>query len=145
MKILAIGDLVGENGLAKLKKDLDNIQEAENIDFTIVNAENVAGGMGITTKIFQELKNMDIDVLTMGNHTWGKKDIFSFIDDPMLVRPANYSKGVPGHGYTIITKNSKNTCEIIIIILKQRTKINKLSFSSLKWRVIDGRKSKIRI
>ena len=46
MKILAIGDLVGENGLAKLKKDLDNIQEAENIDFTIVNAENVAGEIG---------------------------------------------------------------------------------------------------
>ena len=115
MKILAIGDLVGENGLAKLKKDLDNIQEAENIDFTIVNAENVAGGMGITTKIFQELKNMDIDVLTMGNHTWGKKDIFSFIDDPMLVRPANYSKGVPGHGYTILTKNSKTICVINIL------------------------------
>ena len=115
MKILAIGDLVGENGLAKLKKDLDNIQEAENIDFTIVNAENVAGGMGITIKIFQELKNMDIDVLTMGNHTWGKKDIFSFIDDPMLVRPANYSKGVPGHGYTILTKNSKTICVINLI------------------------------
>ena len=115
MKILAIGDLVGENGISKLKKDLDNIQEAENIDFTIVNAENVAGGMGITTKIFQELKNMDIDVLTMGNHTWGKKDIFSFIDDPMLVRPANYSKGVPGHGYTILTKNSKTICVINLI------------------------------
>lgn len=56
MKILAIGDLVGENGLAKLKKDLDNIQEAENIDFTIVNAENVAGGMGITIKYFKNLK-----------------------------------------------------------------------------------------
>ena len=51
----------------------------------------------------------------MGNHTWGKKDIFSFIDDPMLVRPANYSKGVPGHGYTILTKNSKTICVINLI------------------------------
>ena len=108
MKILAIGDLVGENGLAKLKKDLDNIQEAENIDFTIVNAENVAGGMGITIKIFQELKNMDIDVLTMGNHTWGKKDIFSFIDDEQrLVRPANYAEGLCGKGSILLNSNGK--------------------------------------
>ena len=51
MKILCVGDLVGENGLQKLRNDLKNIQEAENIDFTIVNAETVAGGMGITTNI----------------------------------------------------------------------------------------------
>ena len=95
MKILAIGDLVGENGLEKLKTDLPNIQEAENIDFTVVNAENVAGGMGITSKAFNELCKLDIDVITMGNHTWGKKDIFSFITNPKLIRPANYSKGVP--------------------------------------------------
>ena len=56
MKILAIGDLVGENGVEKLKKNLNNLQEAESIDFTIVNAENAAGGMGLTTKIFNELK-----------------------------------------------------------------------------------------
>ncbi len=95
MKVLAIGDLVGENGFEKLKTDLPNIQEAENIDFTIVNAENVAGGMGISTKIFNGLCKLQIDVLTMGNHTWGKKDIFSFITNQKLIRPANYSKGVP--------------------------------------------------
>lgn len=115
MKILCIGDLVDESGLEKLKKDLKNIQEAENIDFTIVNAENVAGGMGITTKIYNELCKMNIDVLTMGNHTWGKKDIFSFINNPNIVRPANYSKGVPGHGYTIIEKNKKKFCVINLI------------------------------
>ena len=60
MKILCVGDLVGENGLQKLRNDLKNIQEAENIDFTIVNAENVAGGMGITTKIYNELCKMNI-------------------------------------------------------------------------------------
>lgn len=115
MKILCVGDLVGENGLQKLRSDLKNIQEAENIDFTIVNAENAAGGMGITTKIYNELCKMNIDVLTMGNHTWGKKDIFSIIKNDNIVRPANYSRGVPGHGYTIKQKNGKKICVINLI------------------------------
>ena len=115
MKILAIGDLVGEKSIEKLRKDLANIQEAEQIDFTIVNAENVSGGMGITTNSFNQLKQMNIDVITMGNHTWGKKDIFSFIDDSKLIRPANYSKGIPGHGYTIIEKDGRKiaVCNLI--------------------------------
>ncbi len=115
MKILAIGDLVGEKSIEKLRKDLANIQEAEQIDFTIVNAENVSGGMGITTNSFKQLKQMNIDVITMGNHTWGKKDIFSFIDDSKLIRPANYSKGIPGHGYTIIEKDGRKiaVCNLI--------------------------------
>ena len=78
MRILAIGDLVGEGGVKKLKELLPKIREEEKIDFVIVNAENSAGGMGITTKIFNELKELKIDVITMGNHTWGKKDIFTF-------------------------------------------------------------------
>ena len=89
MKILAVGDLVGESGVKKLKDELPKIRAKENIDFVIVNAENSAGGMGITTKIFNDLLNMKIDCITMGNHTWGKKDIFSFIDNPKLLRPAN--------------------------------------------------------
>ena len=80
MRVLAIGDLVGENGVKKLKETLPKIREQEKIDFVIVNAENSAGGMGITTKIFNELKEMKVDAITMGNHTWGKKDIFSFAD-----------------------------------------------------------------
>ena len=115
MKILCVGDLVGENGLQKLRSDLKNIQEAENIDFTIVNAENVAGGMGITTKIYNELCKMNIDVLTMGNHTWGKKDIFTILKNDNIVRPANYSRGVPGHGYTIKQKNGMKICVINLI------------------------------
>ena len=87
LKILAIGDLVGEGGVKKLKELLPKIKEQEKIDFVIVNAENSAGGMGITSKIFSELKNLKIDVITMGNHTWGKKDIFTFINDEKLLRP----------------------------------------------------------
>ena len=124
MKILAIGDIVGENGVEKLKKELSVLQEAENIDFTIVNAENAAGGMGISTKIYNQLSEMNVDVITMGNHTWGKKEIFSFIDNPNIVRPANYSEGLPGHGYTLINKNNKKICVINLI---GRTDMNVLS------------------
>ncbi len=115
MKILCIGDLVGNLGLQMLKKELANIQEAEHIDFTVVNGENVASGMGMTKRDYNELCKLNIDVITMGNHTWGKMDIFSFINENNIIRPANYSKGVPGHGYTIIEKNGKKVAVINLI------------------------------
>lgn len=115
MKILAVGDIVGENGIEKLKELLPKIKKENNIDFVIVNAENSAGGMGITTKIFNDLKLMNIDCITMGNHTWGKKDIFTFIDDKKIIRPANYSKGVVGKGYNIYECKTKKICVINLI------------------------------
>ena len=124
MKILAIGDVVGEIGLNKLKDLLPSIIENENIDFTVVNAENTSGGMGLTIKDFNTLQKMKIDAFTMGNHTWGKKDIFAFIDNPKLLRPANYSKGVPGKGYNIFTCKNK---KIAVINLIGRTDMNILS------------------
>ena len=124
MKILAVGDLVGEGGVKKLKELLPKIREEEKIDFVIVNAENSAGGMGITTKIFNELKALNIDAMTMGNHTWGKKDIFTFIDDSKLLRPANYPKDVLGNGYGIYEYNNK---KIAVINLIGRVDMNVLS------------------
>ena len=124
MKILAVGDLVGNIGLDKLKEVLPKLIEAEHIDFVIANVENVAGGMGITIKDFNILDKMKVDVMTMGNHTWGKKDIFSFIDNPKVLRPANYSRGVPGKGYEIYMCKGK---KIAVISLIGRTDINVLS------------------
>ena len=121
MKILAVGDLVGENGVKYLDFVLPRIQEDNDIDFTIANVENSAGGSGISTKIYNNLNKLNIDAYTLGNHTWGKKDIFSFIDDPKVIRPANYSDGVPGHGYTIFEKNEK---KIAVINLIGRTDMN---------------------
>lgn len=129
MKILAVGDLVGEGGLKKLKENLPEIQKNESIDFTIVNAENVAEGMGITTKNFNELKTMNIDILTMGNHTWAKKDVFSFINDSFIIRPANYTRGLPGKGYRILEKNEK---KIEVINLIGRTDMGVLSENPFK-------------
>ena len=124
MKILAIGDIVGEIGLNKLKKELPQIINDEKIDFVVVNAENTSGGMGLTIKDFNTLLKMPIDAITMGNHTWGKKDIFAFIDNPKLLRPANYSKGIPGKGYNIFNCKDK---KIAVINLIGRTDMNILS------------------
>ena len=124
MKILAVGDLIGNAGVSKLKKELNRIIEQENIDFVIVNGENAGEGMGITQKNFNDLLNEKIDVITMGNHTWGKKDIFKFIDHPKLLRPANYPKGVVGKGYSIYKCGNK---KIGVINLIGRVDINVLS------------------
>ncbi len=124
MKILAVGDIVGEIGIKKLKEELPKIRKENNIDFVIVNAENSAGGMGITTKIFEDLLALNVDAITMGNHTWGKKDIFSFIDHPKLLRPANYSRGVVGKGLGIYECKGK---KVAVINLIGRTDMNVLS------------------
>ena len=76
MKILTIGDIVGENGVKKFKEELPKIRAEHNIDFVIVNAENSAGGMGITTKIFNDILNQNVDAITMGNHTIKTSKLF---------------------------------------------------------------------
>ena len=101
MKVLAIGDIVGEAGVKKLKEELPKIKKQEGIDFVITNGENAAGGMGLTERYFKDIINAGTNVVTMGNHTWGKKDIFKFIDHHRLLRPANYPKGVVGKGCEI--------------------------------------------
>jgi len=124
MKILAVGDIVGENGLNKLKELLPNLKQREKIDFVIVNGENVAGGMGITEKLFKQIIYAGADVVTLGNHTWSKKDVFNIIDDEKLLRPANYPKNVLGKGYNIY--NCKNK-KIGVINLIGRTNMGILS------------------
>lgn len=124
MKILAIGDIVGENGLKKVREILPKLKKEENIDFIIANGENSAEGMGITSPIFKELLALGIDVVTMGNHTWGKKDIFSFVSHKQLLRPANYPEGVVGNGYGIYECQGK---KIGVINLIGRVDVNVLS------------------
>ncbi len=124
MKILAVGDIVGASGIKELKKILPGLIETEKIDFCIVNAENSAEGFGITQKNFDDILSEKVDVITMGNHTWGKKDIFKFIDHPKIIRPANYPEGVVGKGYNIY--NCKNK-KIAVINLLGRAEINILT------------------
>lgn len=124
MRILAVGDLIGNAGIQKLKKEIGKLRETEKIDFVIVNGENSAEGMGITQKNFDDILSCNVNCITMGNHTWGKKDIFKFINHPKLIRPANYPKGVVGKGYGIYNSGNKN---IAVINLIGRVDINVLS------------------
>ena len=81
MNILVIGDIVGAPGMEALRRNISKLKQEFNIDFTIANGENSADGMGITLKILNDMYALGVDVVTLGNHTWGKKEIFSFIDD----------------------------------------------------------------
>ena len=115
MKVFIIGDIVGNTGVNKVKQILPEYIKKENIDFVIANAENSADGMGITSQIFNNLINAGVNVITMGNHTWGKKDIFNVIEKQELLRPANYTKDVPGNGYGLYKCNNKTICVMNLI------------------------------
>lgn len=142
MKILAVGDIVGTSGIKELKKILPGLIETEEIDFTIVNGENSAEGFGITQKNFDDILSENVDVITMGNHTWGKKDIFRFIDDPRILRPANYPKGVVGKGYNIYECKNK---KIAVINLLGRAEINILTENPflVAKKIVDTIKDKV--
>jgi metallophosphoesterase (TIGR00282 family) len=104
VKILFIGDIVGNAGRKALLTLLGRIVEGEGIDFTIANGENAAGGIGITPTIAREFLETGVDVITSGNHIWAKKEIIQFLDEEKrILRPANYPDGTPGKGSRIFT------------------------------------------
>jgi len=115
MNILFIGDIIGNSGVKKVTEVLPNLKTKNNIDFVIANGENSAEGMGITAKIYKDLIASGVNVITMGNHTWGKKEIFNLIDNHNLIRPANYPEGVVGRGYDIYNCNDRKICVINLI------------------------------
>lgn len=118
MKILAIGDIVGERAVEKLTNKLPEISQENNIDFIIANGENSADGNGLTKELFDKIVTAGVDVVTMGNHTWGNEEIYDFIEDKKIIRPANITKGMPGKGYTIIEKG--NTKILVINLIGRR-------------------------
>ena len=105
MKILFLGDVVGQTGCYAIKKNLQNIIKENNIDFTIVNGENAANeGVGITQNIIDEFLACGVDIVTSGNHIWDQKETYEFINNQArLLRPLNMDKNLPGHGFSILT------------------------------------------
>ncbi|MDO8473653.1 MAG: TIGR00282 family metallophosphoesterase [Dehalococcoidia bacterium] len=100
MHILAIGDVIGRPGRNALKTVLPQLKSELGVDFTIVNGENSAGGIGITPDTAQEMLDCGVDVLTTGNHVWAQKEIIPCLDTAMpLLRPLNFPAGVPGRGH----------------------------------------------
>ncbi len=102
MKILCLGDVVGRPGRDALAHGLKDIKSRYAIDFVVVNAENAAGGAGLTTKIATRFLELGCDVLTLGDHVWDQKDLEPFLDESkQIVRPANFPEGAPGTGVCI--------------------------------------------
>ncbi len=99
MKILFIGDIVGSPGREAVKKLLPGLKEEYSLDFVIANAENAAGGSGITARVSQELFDSGVSVLTSGDHIWKKSDIFEVLrKEERVLRPVNFPVGSPGFG-----------------------------------------------
>jgi len=102
MKILFIGDIFGEPGRKTVARQVPRFVGERGVEFVIANGENAAGGFGITPDIAKELFDAGVHVITSGNHIWDKKEIIDYIkDEPRLLRPANYPKGVPGCGSVV--------------------------------------------
>lgn len=113
MNILIIGDIFGDCGLNYTRFVLREIKEEYNIDFCIANAENVSGGNGLTFGDYNILCEIGIDAFTMGNHTFGKRDIIKiFENENNIIRPLNYPEGTPGKGSMMLRANGKNICII---------------------------------
>jgi 2',3'-cyclic-nucleotide 2'-phosphodiesterase len=106
MNILFIGDIFASAGRSIVAEQLPGLVRQHQVDLVIANAENSAGGFGITPLISEELLALGIDVLTGGNHSFDKREIYEYLDrQPRLLRPANYPYGLSGSGvYTGVTK-----------------------------------------
>jgi 2',3'-cyclic-nucleotide 2'-phosphodiesterase len=114
MNVLFIGDIFASAGRGIVADKLHYILSTENIDLAIANAENSAGGFGITPLIAEELLKLGLDVLTSGNHVWDKRELMEYLPgQPRLIRPANYSSELPGRGWTIVRARNGVDCCVI--------------------------------
>ena len=100
--ILMIGDIIGRPGRQAVQELLPDLRQQYGLSLVIANAENAAGGFGLTSTTAMELLDAGVDVLTSGNHIWAQQEIIPHLDEDMpILRPLNYPPGVPGKGYII--------------------------------------------
>ncbi len=120
MRILFIGDIFASTGRRLVAEHLPFIRDNEQIDFVIANAENAAGGFGLTPPLAQDLFDLGIDVLTSGNHIWDKREIYDYLDkQPRLLRPANYPADMNGRGLVVV--DSRKGVRVAVMNLQGRT------------------------
>lgn len=101
LRVFAVGDVVGQNGLAYLGKALRRLKKQYGVDFCVVNGEN-ASGVGLTPQQADEMLDAGADVVTLGNHTWNRREICSYLDDsPYILRPGNFLPSLPGRGWGV--------------------------------------------
>ena len=103
MRILFLGDIVGRAGREAVCRQVPHLIETERLDFVVVNAENAAGGFGITEDIFNTLRDAGVDAVTLGNHAFDQREALIFIGrEERLLRPANFPPGTPGRGTQVV-------------------------------------------
>jgi hypothetical protein len=114
VKVLAIGDIVGKPGREMVKTWVKKIRKEHKFDLIIANAENAAGGLGLTPDVAQTLLDSGVDVLTGGDHIWGKKEIIPYFEIcDRLLRPANYNEFNPGSGVKVVEVFSNLTIGVL--------------------------------
>jgi metallophosphoesterase (TIGR00282 family) len=125
MKILFIGDIFASGGRGIVAENLNRLITEHKIDLAIANAENSAGGFGITPLIAEELLALGLDVLTGGNHSFDKREIHDYYEhQPRLLRPANYPPGLPGSG--LYTGKARNGVPYAILNLQGRAHMSNI-------------------
>jgi len=107
MNVLFIGDIFGTRGQEALEKYLPKVKEEYRPDVIVANGENLDKGFGLTLKTYKFLMSQGVRCVTMGNHTFSKRELLDFMEDANIVRPANYHKDVPGKGVQILRFNDK--------------------------------------
>jgi 2',3'-cyclic-nucleotide 2'-phosphodiesterase len=104
--ILFVGDVVGGPGRRALRALLPGLRDEFGLDFVVVNGENVAGGVGITPKLADDLFDAGADVITLGNHTYRHREVWPYLDEQeRIIRPANYLRSQPGRGTAVVERN----------------------------------------
>src|SRR5689334_17488122 len=105
-RILFVGDVVGGLGRRTLLRLLPALRERYDPTFVVVNAENAAGGLGVTPRIADELLAAGVDAITLGNHAYRRREIYPYLDrEPRILRPANYLRSQPGRGVTVVERD----------------------------------------
>lgn len=114
MRFLFLGDVVGRPGRIAVQERLPGLRKDWSLDCVVINGENAAGGFGITEAICDELLAAGADAVTLGNHSWDQREALVFIErQDRLVRPANYPKGTPGRGATVI--EARNGARVLVV------------------------------
>ncbi|ADN69148.1 TIGR00282 family metallophosphoesterase [Mycoplasmopsis fermentans] len=112
LNILFIGDIFSEAGIEIVEKHLPSLIKENKIDVVIAQSENVSGRKGLVKKDYLRLKKAGVNIFTIGNHVWAKDGIFSIINNPELVRPANIDEGYPGNGSIVYKCNNGTTLRV---------------------------------
>jgi len=114
MRLMFLGDIVGKAGREAVIEHVPSLKKTLDLDFIVVNAENAAGGFGVTEDICRDLFYCGVDVLTSGNHIWDQRQSHDYIDnEPRLLRPINYPHSAPGVGYGIF--NAPGDRKVLVI------------------------------